>query len=419
MKQFKLLGLMLLIGTAIFTTSCDDDIINPPGSGNEDGPQVVLVDQIGYVSADTIVNPGDSFTVLLTATSDEAELNTFSVEQDGVALDPSRYTIDGSDPGSSLNLLFGDDRTEFTKEVTVTAHTDTSISTYSFVVVDDNLETGSASISINTDNSGTGGDMPPDVTVGGNASVNLTAGSLYSIIVSATPVNGTLASIAVYQDGALISDLSRLEFADNDFDANPYGFPSQFADGFVNQSLLIRVQNSGSATYSVDITDEFGNVTSFEKVVNVGPTGTPVTTLTGVLLNQAGPAGTGGLDLDNGNSVGSSSTDAEIRDNGIDGGPIATNWLQTISSVNGTTIRSLIPGQNGLLETFTFASVETVESITDLHNNNSSAYAGNVLLVGDYLTVQKAGGKTYLLEVTAINMTAADNNDSYTFSIKQ
>ncbi len=412
---------MLLIGATLVITSCGDDIIDVPGTGNEDGPQIGLVEEAGFVSSDISINAGDTFTVKVEATSDEAELNTFSVEQDGVALDPSRYTIDGAAPGSSVNLLFGDDRTAFTREVTVTAHADKSIATYAFVVVDDNQETGTTSILVDTDADVVGGDVPPEVSVGGNASVDLDPSSLYSINISATPVNGQLASISVYQDGALITDLSRLEFGGNAFDANPFGFPSQYFDGFVDEKLFIRVQNSGSATYTVEIADEFGNISAFEKTVNVETVvvGTPVTTIDGVLLNQAGPAGTGGLDLDTGLGTGSTDASADIRDDGIDGGPVATNWLQTISSVNGSTIRTLTPGQNGLLETFTFASVLTVEDIATLHANNGVQYADNTVLVGDMFTVQKTDGTTFLLVVTEVNVTSADNNDSYRFDIKK
>ena len=412
---------MLMIGAAMFMTSCGEDIIDVPGTGggNEDAPQVILVDQAGAISADADVAAGETFTVVVDATSSVAELNTFSVEQDGVALDPSRYTINGTTPGSSINLLFGDDRTAFTYEVTVTAQEEKTFATYAFVVVDDNNEAGSASLSINTDFEVMGGDVPPEVSVGGNASVELDPNSLYSINVSATPANGQLASITVYQNGALITDLSRLEFAGTDFDANPYGLPSQFVDGFVDEKLFIRVQDSGSAVYAVEIADEFGNITAFEKTVTVEivVTGTPVTLLTGVLLNQAGVAGTGGLDLDTGNGTGSMDAAAEIRDSGIDGGPVATNWLQTISAVNGSTLRTV--DTNGLPESFSFAGIETVEQINDIFNFNSVAYSGSVVLVGDLFTVQRADGKAYLLEVTNINNTVADNLDSYTFSIKQ
>lgn len=418
MKQIKLLGLMLLIGAAMFTTSCDPDIIDPPGPGN-DGPQVILVDQAGYISTDSEVVAGETFTVLVDATSDASDLNTFSVEQDGVALDPSRYTIDGASPGSTVNLLFGDDRTSFTKEVTVTAHADKSLATYAFVVVDDNLETGSASLLIDTDTDGGNTGESPDVTVGGGASIDLNPGATYSITLSSTPVNGTLASIAVYEDDVLITDISRLEFAGTDFDANPYSLPAEFADGFIDQMLFIRVQDSGTSVYRVEIADSFGQATFFEKTVNTTPAGTAVTLDEGVLLNQAGPSGTGGLDLDTGTGTGSMDGEAEIRDNGIDGGPVATNWLQTISTVNGSTIKSVVPGQGNVLEGFTFASAETVETINDLHNSNSNIYAGSVVLVGDMFTVQRADGKTYLLVVTAVNNTSTDNNDSYTFSIKR
>ena len=137
------------------------------------------------------------------------------------------------------------------------------------------------------------------------------------------------------------------------------------------------------------------------------------------MLNQAGPAGTGGLDLDTGASTGSSDALAEIIDNGIDASlPAASNWIQSISSVNGSTIRVLRPGLNGLEETFSFASVLTKEEIPGLHNNNAAVYSGETVIVGDLFTVER-GGSFYILEVTNVNVTTTDNSDSYRFNVKK
>lgn len=419
MKQIKLFGLLLVLA-AMFMTSCEDDILDPGPIGGGSDAQIVLIPDAGFESGDIVIAPGEVFNVRVDATAGEVDLQTFSVEVDGVRLDPTRYTINGTQATSEQTLLFGDDILGFTYDVAVTAHADVALSTYAFVVTDVDGNSETVSILVDTDNGTGGGGDAPDVVVGGGSSIDLDPNALYSINISATPLSGTLASIAVWQDGALISDISRLEFDGNDFTANPFPFPAEYENGFMDRSIFIRVQDSGSSDYTVVITDSFGGETSFVKTVNVmtTPTGTPVDQIIGILLNQAGPSGTGGLDLDTGASTGSTDVNAEIRDNGIDQSqPDASNWIQSINSVNGSTIRVLTPGQNGLAETFSFADVLFKEELAGLHSNNASDYTGQTVITGDLFTVER-GGVYYVLEVTNVNVTSADNNDSYTFNVK-
>lgn len=419
MKQFKFLTYMLLLGAGMMMTSCGEDILDPIGTGG-DGPQLLVLDADGLSAEDVELAPGGTFSVFVDATAaTDVEMNTFSVKEDGFAIDASRFLINGSPAAANPELLFDSERQAFTWEITVFAHDDASFKTYTFEVVDDEGNIGSGSINVDTD--ATGGTTPPDVTASGSDNITLDPNSLYSFRISANPVSGRLASISVFQDGTLITDVSRLEFAGNDFDSNPYALPESLKDGFTDEQILIRVQDSGSAVYRVVIADEFGNASEITKTVQTGSSGTPTTTITGILLNQAGPAGTGGLDLDNGDSTGSADLDAEIRDMGIDDGPVATNWLQQISGVNGSVVKQLVAGQNGLLESFSFADVAVVEEIAAIHNANGIDFNGgvsNTVLVGDVFSVEN-NGRYFLLQVTNINATASDNNDGYTFSVKK
>ncbi len=422
MKQLKLFSYLCIAALGVLFTSCGEDtLIDPPIDGGGDGAQVTLLDEFGDPAPDVEVSPGGNFSVIVDAVAGENEMNTFSVEEDGVTIDLSRVLINGSPADANPTLLFDSERTSFTWEVTVFAHEDAAFRTYSFVIIDSEGNRGSQSVNVDTDSVGSGGDTPPEITVGGSENVTVEPNSLYSVKISATPVSGRLASISVYQDGTLISDVSRLEFAGNDFDSNPYELPEALKDGFVEETLFIRVQDSGESVYRVLITDEFGNSSEFTKTINAGTSGTPVSTIVGVLLNQAGPAGTGGLDLDNGNSTGSADLDAEIRDMGIDNGPIADNWLQQIAGVNGSVVKQLIAGQNGLLESFSFGNVSVREEIIAVHDNNGIDFSGgvsNTVLVGDVFSVEN-NGRYYLLQVTNINVTTDDNNDSYTFDVKK
>jgi hypothetical protein len=170
--------------------------------------------------------------------------------------------------------------------------------------------------------------------------------------------------------------------------------------------------DSGALTDEVSIT-----ITTVEPV----PVGTDLSgNLSGILLNQAGPAGTGGLCLDDGISLGSMDAAAEIRDNGIDeSNPVATNWRQTISTVNGAIIRSV--NRDALPEAYDFALVTTVEEVTAAWDtgNEISGNSTGVVNVGDEFIVQKADGtRNYLLQVAEVNVTTDDNGDNYVFNIK-
>ncbi len=179
-----------------------------------------------------------------------------------------------------------------------------------------------------------------------------------------------------------------------------------------NYTFEVADVNDKTASQTVAITTEFG--------------GTPIDmTLTGVLLNQAGPAGTGGLDLDTGNGTGTqpSDVDAEIKDNGIDlSQPVDQNWIRRISPMNGAEIRT--PGAN-FPSDFDFATVATKEEIQAFFNDGEALPAENansepmsdVVEVGDIFFVLR-DGRYYLLEVTDITITPSDNSDSYTFNIK-
>ncbi len=205
---------------------------------------------------------------------------------------------------------------------------------------------------------------------------------------------------------------------------NPALLVSPYNTGFSFAVELRTMADYGVNTFrflltdSGDLTDEVSiSITTTEPV----PVGTDLSgNLSGILLNQAGPAGTGGLDLDGGNSVGSADATAEIKDNGINtDNPVATNWRQTISTVNGANIRTL--NRTAMGETYDYAAVTTVEEVQsawdlgDVVTGNSTA----VLEVGDEFIVESADGTLrYLLQVAEVNVTTDSNGDNYVFNIK-
>ncbi len=156
-------------------------------------------------------------------------------------------------------------------------------------------------------------------------------------------------------------------------------------------------------------------------------------TLNGVLFNQAGPAGTGGLDLDTGEGTGSTASESEIRDMGLDCTIPAPglNWRRQIGTINDADMRAVDMTQ---VENFTFENVGSVEEIIGAYESgidladgesincaNTSTTAvtdvSEVLTAGDMFVVL-SNGRYYLIRIDEVNETDMDNDDNYVISIK-
>jgi hypothetical protein len=132
----------------------------------------------------------------------------------------------------------------------------------------------------------------------------------------------------------------------------------------------------------------------------------------GVLLNQAGPAGTGGLDLDEGIGTGSSDDRAEIRDLGIDVGlPASDNWLQQIAPANDAIIATVN-------QELMFDEVITSAAIVDAFDANN-AVTETARLEGGEVFAVKRGEDYYLIRIAEINVVTTDNSDNYVLDIKR
>lgn len=187
-------------------------------------------------------------------------------------------------------------------------------------------------------------------------------------------------------------------------------------------------------TYTFEVEDEAGNVgTTSLDITVVDPT-TPIdATLTGVLFNQAGPTGTGGLDLDTGEGTGSSNENSEIRDMGLDCTVPAPglNWRRQIGTINDA---DMVKVDETQVENFTFDNVTVKEEIeaayttgTELSDGFSESCATGSetavtdvteeVVVGDMYVVF-ANDTYYLIRIDAVNETDSDNDDNYELSIK-
>lgn len=439
MKNILKLGFLGLL-SIMMMTSCEEDILggggtNPPGTGGTGdlAPTVVFGTDAGFLSADASVEPGEIFTVQLIGTTGTSQINSLTINEDGARLVDfsNRISINGTAAPAAALLLQGADRDGFVFDIAIRAQEDRSANLYQFLIEDDAGLTAAIDIEINTEL--TGDDANPEVTLLGNDNIIADAGSLVCLNLEVIAANADLETILVVDAAGEVIPADRVflggsSTADQLLE-NPSALPAEDVRGF-NKQVCIRAQAEQSEeAFTIAITDSRDSFDFVTVTINTFPGGVdgqPVTELRGVLFNRAGPAGTGGLDLDSGAGTGSSDTSAELIDNGIDAGQGAgTNWLQRISGTNNTTIRQLIPNQNGLPETFTFDGVATDTEIANIWQNGIALQGVNsvgepwtdVVQPGD-LYVAMRDGNLYVIEITEVFVDPASNGDFYEMDIK-
>ena len=187
------------------------------------------------------------------------------------------------------------------------------------------------------------------------------------------------------------------------------------------------------STYSFEVADEVGETALVSLDITVIDPATPLEmTLEGILLNQAGPQGTGGLDLDNGDSTGSTADAAEIQDEGIDLDiSEANNWRRQISAANDAAMRAA--DLNALPENFSFDDVTSKEEVQAVFDtgaalsgsdadcnctDNTSGEDVTETLSGGEVFAVKRGDTYYLIRIDKVNNVTDDNSDSYEVSVK-
>ena len=266
-----------------------------------------------------------------------------------------------------------------------------------------------------------------------DADAEVSAGDVFKVKLSADIGDRPLQSLSIDEDGAKL-DVGR-------FEINAGAITS-------NNPFLITGDDVNGGTWEISITSDadFNTVRSYEFTVTdedgltdavsltITTKGIPIDqTISGVLLNQAGPAGTGGLDIDNGTGTGSSDAVSEIRDLGIDctiDPATAENWRAQIGTINGA---DMVKVDLTVVEGFDFDAVDTKEAITGAFDSGITLADGisqssscvetavtdvsDPVVVGDMFIVF-ANDTYYLLRVDEVNPVDGTNGDNIVFSIK-
>lgn len=406
LKKTALLSLLLLL---VIACGKDDEVTTPISNA----PSINFVDEAGFISADADLIPGTSFIVKLSATQGTSPLNTLTIMEDNVKVELDRITINSSLGAANPALVLGDDKSAFVWTVEIQSPADQGAKAYDFIVTDEDGLTGTAFLNINFVVATT---LEMVQTPGtGSNSVCTVPNTLLSIKADATRGPSPLNQLAVYEDGVLITDLSRLRCDNVEFDANPVTLKDSDKEGFTEKEILLLTHDPGTKEYTFEIIDELGNTEGFSLTIQ---TGTEVSVLNNKVLTNRNNSGTltGGLNLLTGEPTGTvtsdpnnNNADAHIRDRGNESSGV---WRKSITSMNGSVIKTPF-------STIDFNALTKREDIINQFNLGNSIVDSDPIEVGDIFLVER-GGNHFIIQAVEVNETPVnDQTDNIVFNIKQ
>lgn len=266
-----------------------------------------------------------------------------------------------------------------------------------------------------------------------SSDADVTKGEVFKVKVSVLTGDAKLKSFTISEGSDKLStarfDINSGAITSN----NPFLITGADQSGATYEFAITSLSDEVATTYTFEVTDENNLKDEVSVVITTkAPPTTPIEmSLTGVLFNASGPAGTGGLDLDAGTGTGSLDPSAEIRDLGINCGASGSPWRMQIGSVNGAVLRRV---RAEMVENFSFDNATNKEIIAAAYDTGTTPSNGmtlycdpnddvavtNVtlpLIVGDVFAIS-ANGKIYLIRVDEVNDVPADNSDNYKMSIK-
>lgn len=397
MRSFLSFSLAAIFSMLLFSSCGDEPIVQMDPS---------ITTTTG--ANDTIKAVANQFaTININGFKGSAELNGIEIRENDQKVSFDRIRFKGTAVAANPILILTNDRQGFSGEIrmrTLYADTTTKIT---IILSDNDGKTVSISRLVKATKKG------PTIGYSSANPVNAVApGVVQEFKFSVTPGSAPLSRVLVKENGAIITDVTRLKFDSLNFFSNPEFIPTDKIDGFVGKNVTVRMPSSiGKWKYTFTFIDTLGGFTDYNVDAYVGTKLDFVAS--GVLLNAAGPIGTGGLDLDEGKSTGSDDANAEIKDEGIDAAlPLATNWMQKISATAGAELRRVV-------QVIDIADIYVKEQILNYWNLGSPVPGPtpNKVLVKDVFVVKKED-RYYFLQFDKIVIAPADNTDNYEVSIK-
>lgn len=296
-------------------------------------------------------------------------------------------------------------------------------------------------------------ELAPIITITDGPTPDALVGS-GNVTVTVEAIKGTkaLKSLTVYQGTTKVA-IDDLTIDGSAAAANPVLLVNPSDQ--MEWDIVIKVGDTpGTVSYTIEVADEGGKTdeVSFDVKVET-PIDATITGATIQLWNQGGPAGRGGIDLEDGSSTGTRLSNsgnpdvdqsylrAEMRDMGIDSlAGSGDNWRRRVAGINGTEVR-FVGNANTTPDILDFSKIASKESIKAAYDaaaalkaasTYTGAGTGNISVWGNFKVSEKVnqgdifavykstGNVYYLVKVETITETTTlmNNEDNYRVSIK-
>lgn len=350
----------------------------------------------------------------MSASAGDDPLALLTIKENGQNVGLGRITFQsGSSFAANPALIVAaTEKQGFTQDITIAGPSSPGNYSYTFEVRDEAQVTANTSITVTVELT------PPALSITTPSSpTEAGSGSVITLSIDATKGTAGLSTIAVYENDTLMN-VSRVTFNSNGsttaFTANPEFTPVTESFQADLDIQVAEMADSVTYAYRVELTDAEGLTAS--ATLDVLVVNSIDTAYTGVLVYNRSGQRLGGLNLYTGEAIAFNSADAQIRDVGIDINlPADRNWIQKIRAVNAAVLK--VPGANQV-ENFSFANTNTRDAIIAAFDNGDTIGDSDKVAIGDVFLV-KNNDDYFILEVTNVVVTAADNNDYYEFSIKK
>lgn len=233
--------------------------------------------------------------------------------------------------------------------------------------------------------------------------------SSFTVNIIATKGSADLKEVAVYKDNVLLG-VADIKFDGVDATTNPQSVATFDAEALNWEIEVAGVDHASTHTYRFTVAGTDGLTNSVSVTIT---TVEQVTTFMGMFWNFSGP-NQGGFDLKAAvpGTVPGASTDADIRDRGIDATGNPNNWIQEIEPRNGASLRKAPAA-------VVFADVTSKEEIKAFFEaGGADLTSSSKIAVGD-LYIVKTGDLHVLIHFAQVNPTLNNNEDNYVIDIKR
>jgi hypothetical protein len=401
--------LTLLIVSTLFLARCNKDEVAQVFTGK---PRIQLVN-----SSIKTIKPSVPFVIQVGGTRGENILKGLTFYENDLVIDISRIKINAKLLEGNPYLFETSQKENFSFRLDIDAPSIRGIYNYRIVVTDSKGDTAQVLRSLDIDSD------PPRLTYVGQSPIVSPINSSKAYKINTVKGTGQLKSLRVLQNDILIAP-NRIKFGNLNPTTNPFNLEVIDLNGFDKDITITSPIAAGEYTYTFIVEDEFG-ATSAAKVNIIA--GTPLVELVSKnLYNFNRNATSGGLTLETGVESSRVGTNISFVDEGIDSTKMSLPWKRQIRPVNGTEMKYIRIGQNGVVQTFSYRFVETQESVKILFDqgvaftlkNAQNQLVSDPLQIGNIL-VAKQNNKYYLIETDNVFNTDLSNDDFYKLNIKK